>query len=91
MKWFVKRDLHELEVLPIARVAWINRLSGENDIRARYIVIRFPFKRWKRFIDPRTFVHDDGWCVYRWMFGYSHARKDWMQCGVWEPITVDEI
>lgn len=91
MKFFIKRSIQEGEVLPAARVAFITRVDGEMNPRARYIVIRFPFARWKKFINPRTFVHDEGWCVYRWMFGYSNVRKQWMSCGVWDEITADEM
>ena len=91
MKWFIKRQVNNNEVLPVARLALIERINEKNNVVARFIVIRFPFKRWKRHIDPRTFMHDEGWCVYRWMFGYSFTRKEWIQCGVWEPITIDEI
>ena len=91
MRLYVKRDVYEGQVLPVARLALVNRVDGEKNMLARHIIIRFPFKRWKKFIDPRTFMHDEGWCVYRWMFGYSYARKNWMHCGIWVPITVDEI
>lgn len=91
MKWFIKRDLYEGEILPAARIALITRVDGENNHLARFVVVRFPFRRWKRHIDPRTFMHDEGWCIYRWMLGYSFVRKQWMTCGTWDPITLEEM
>lgn len=91
MKWFVKRDLYEGEVLPTARVAFVTRIDGEKRILARYIVLRLPFKRWKKHIDPHTFMHDEGWCKYRCMYGYSYTRKQWTSCGVWVPILPEEV
>lgn len=75
----------------LARITFVNRVDGEHNVLARYVIIRWPFKRWRCYVDPQSFKVEDGWCIRRTMFGFVYSRRNFFSCSVWVPIEVGEM
>ena len=85
MKWFVRATKYDSEIMPRARVLLLTTLDSTNDnLISKAVVVRTPFRRWRRFINSWSFGHDEGWCTY--VFAVVWKRGKMSYRGYWEPL-----
>ncbi len=88
MKLFLKADVDEAEVIPRARFSYIRVTEGEH-VRNRMVIVRTPFKRWKKYTDW-NFGPNEGWCTYTFAFFYLPRNRKFNFTSTWEPINVKD-
>jgi hypothetical protein len=82
MKLFLKTKKYECEVVPHARLTWLTNLDDNNNVVSRSIIVRFPFRFWRRYTNPWSFQHTRGWCTYTAAIRFG---KKISYYSMWEP------